>query len=820
MSHAEERSDRNKRPVKDPPPVGESVASAVPEQVAALLSCLIARPDRAGRYEDLVEIGRGGMATVYQARDRELGRAVALKVAAGTSDLPAGHEEELDRTQRFLAEAQITGQLDHPGIVSVHEMAIDAAGRLFFSMKLVRGHNLATVFDLVQDGRDGWNEVRALAVLLKVCEAVAFAHERRVVHRDLKPANIMVGRFGEVFVMDWGLARVLGRPDAHGLRPRPYPSTTLTTLETVRTREPSGHESPLITMDGRIVGTPCYMAPEQAQGHVDQVNERSDVYSLGAILYQLLTGMSPYAIPHQAMTPHTVLARVLEGPPRPIAELNPAAPAALVAICEKAMARRSDDRYPSALELAQDVQAYLEHRPVRARPPSLRQAISLWVQRNRAIALSGTVALATVLSALIWFMLHQERVRRNTERTSDVMAVRALLSEEEQVLTPLLPEGREQCGRWLDRVRSLLDRVPAYRAEVRQQTDPEPPLGREEMEAMLAAVGELEAARDRVERSLADASGHRQRAVGAQQVPWSEVLADLARTPVFRDLHLQEQPGLVPLGKNQAGLWQFWHVPSGHSPGSTDGTIAPGAATGMVLVLLPGGDITIGWDGGESNERLQHLRRPPFLLAMHETTQGQWLHAMGNNPSRRKTGTRHHDILYSATHPVESVTWFEAQRLASRLGLRLPEAPELEYAGRANVPGSHLFAGRHAEQQKGLENLREQSFAARFGGSDALPWDDGFPENAPVGSFRMNPFGLYDVGGNVSEWTATLYGPEAAPGEADPSGTPITERLRCVRGGSWGSRIKDVRASYNMFYRPGYSSHWVGVRLARDWTKP
>ncbi|MBL8767005.1 MAG: serine/threonine protein kinase, partial [Planctomycetes bacterium] len=225
----------------------------------ALLEALKARGPSSSRYRLKGEVAQGGMGIILRVWDEDLRRHLAMKVMLDEQDGAAS------RLSRFLEEAQVTGQLDHPGIVPVHELGIDARGRVFFTMKLVKGRTLAQVFEAVKHGDDGWSVTRALSVVLRVCEAMAFAHEKGVIHRDLKPANIMVGRFGETYVMDWGLARVLGKKDTKDIRPRPNES-----VSAVRSsRRDSGHatpDSPMLTMDGDQVGTPAYMPPEQARG--------------------------------------------------------------------------------------------------------------------------------------------------------------------------------------------------------------------------------------------------------------------------------------------------------------------------------------------------------------------------------------------------------------------------------------------------------------------------------------------------------------------------------------------------------------------------
>src|SRR5262245_13113982 len=188
----------------------------------ALLKRLAEHTLGRSRYRLQGEIARGGMGAILRIWDEDLRRALAMKVilgkgeSAGSGGTPPVDARELGR---FLEEAQVTGQLDHPGIVPVHELGLDSDGRVYFTMKLVKGRDLKAILDLVFGEQEGWNETRALGVFLKVCEAMAYAHAKGVVHRDLKPANVMVGSFGEVFVMDWGLARVQGPKEARGAAP-------------------------------------------------------------------------------------------------------------------------------------------------------------------------------------------------------------------------------------------------------------------------------------------------------------------------------------------------------------------------------------------------------------------------------------------------------------------------------------------------------------------------------------------------------------------------------------------------------------------------
>ncbi len=357
------------------------------------------------RYELQGEIARGGMGAVLRVWDEDLRRTLAMKVILGKGDSPTeGGTPPVDTRMlgRFLEEAQITGQLDHPGIAPVHELGLDSDGRVYFTMKLVKGRDLKHIFDLVFEGKEGWNETRALSVMLKVCEAMAYAHKKGVIHRDLKPANVMVGSFGEVYVMDWGLARVLGRKDTHDIRLRPEFASSLASVKTERRAErDEAPDSPLVTMDGDVMGTPAYMPPEQARGEIEKLSARSDVYALGAMLYHLLARRMPYVPPGAKVNNRMVLLWVLEGPPKRLHELRQEIPAELAAICEKAMSRDAGQRYPDTLALAEDLRAYLEHRVVAAYETGAVAELKKWVGRNKPLAMAIAAAVVLLIGGLV-----------------------------------------------------------------------------------------------------------------------------------------------------------------------------------------------------------------------------------------------------------------------------------------------------------------------------------------------------------------------------------------------------------------------------------
>ena len=453
----------------------------------ALLTQLASYRSPTSRYDDHGEFARGGMGQIRHVYDKSVRRRLAMKILL---DRDGGDAEgSAHSLGHFLEEAQVAGQLDHPGIVPVHELGVDAEGRIFFTMKLVKGEDLRSVFDRVADPNDEeWNTTRALNVMHRVCEAMAYAHDKGVIHRDLKPGNVMVGKYGETYVMDWGLAKVLGRKDSRDLRIHPDATASLKTAR--RDAAAETPDSPIMTMDGAVVGTPAYMPPEQAKGRIEEVGPPADVYAVGAMLHHLLSGRMPYTEPGDRISARMILLAVTQGPPKPLAVLAPTAPAELVAIVEKAMAQEIGDRYPDMMALARDLRAYLETRVVAAYETGAWAELKKWVARNKALAITSAAAVVVVAALATWSNLtirEERRVAQSERDTAEAERDRVLrladkrrldvLLDDADQLWPAHPENEEGLTKWLGRVDELLAKLPLHEetlAEVRAKGTPLP----------------------------------------------------------------------------------------------------------------------------------------------------------------------------------------------------------------------------------------------------------------------------------------------------------------------------------------------------------
>ncbi len=432
-----------------------------------------------------IELGRGGIGRVLIAHDEHLGREVAVKELLSQPNAVGGSQRSTNprssiQAARFLREARLTGQLEHPNIVPVYELGQRGDGTLYYTMKVVRGKNLANALDKAKNLSE---RLKLLGHYADLCDAIAYAHSRGVIHRDIKPENVMVGEFGETVVLDWGLAKPKYEhelDEAHqaeraanaDARPAAAPAgpqdqTTVDSpkgpgVSAARRVNPSsdGEGNIAATDDGTLLGTPLYMSPEQAQGDLAFIDERTDVWALGVVLYELLTGEPPFT----AKTALDVLVRIVKGGYEPIREKCPEAPPELVAIAEKALRRNRLERYPDARAMTEEIRAYLTGGRVAAYNYGFWQLFKRWAARHKAVLVTaGAAVVALVALGVVSFVEIAEERDRAMAAHSEAVKAREVAeaemrrAEQAELATRTARDGAEQLVRYM--VSELKDKL-------------------------------------------------------------------------------------------------------------------------------------------------------------------------------------------------------------------------------------------------------------------------------------------------------------------------------------------------------------------------
>jgi WD40 repeat protein/serine/threonine protein kinase len=411
------------------------------------------------RFQILHPHARGGIGLVSVAFDAELQREVALK------QIKSQNADDPDSRARFLLEAEVTGRLEHPGIVPVYGLGFDDQSRPYYAMRFVRGITLEEAIVKYHAGppgvsRDSHQRMLELRLLLgrfvSVCHTMAYAHSRNVLHRDLKPANVLLGPYNETLIVDWGLAKVMDRNEPFSMR-----GMNAANEGEARKDHPAPHVIPPLgagsstdTVAGAAFGTPAFMSPEQAEGQLDRLGPTSDVYSLGAILYTLLCGCPPFESAWCEVT--TLLARVRGGEFTPPRQVNTGAPRPLEAICLKAMSLRPGDRYSNARDLAADIERWLADEPVLAYTETRWERLQRWARGHRPLVAGLGALLVTAVVGLTLGLFLLGQAQRETE------AQRQLAIEQRQVASFMSAEANSRAASL--RRRDYVNRVNlAYR---------------------------------------------------------------------------------------------------------------------------------------------------------------------------------------------------------------------------------------------------------------------------------------------------------------------------------------------------------------------
>jgi serine/threonine protein kinase/formylglycine-generating enzyme required for sulfatase activity len=792
------------------------------------------RPELPGRYEDLGLIAGGSFGEVRRVNDTLFERVVAMKI------LHAEHAERPHVRHRFLVEAQITAQLQHPGIVAVYDRGELSDGRIWYTMKEVRGRTLGAVIDELYAARtadafvtaaSGWTFRRVVDAFARIAQALAYAHSRGIVHRDLKPENLMVGEFGEVLVMDWGLARRIGE------------------VESGRDGGQSSPREPGVTQHGDILGTPSFMPPEQARGDTARHGPWSDVYALGAVLYYLLTGEAPFR-----GTLAEVLAAILHGPPVRVRDAGVRAPEELCAVCERAMAREIGDRYESAEAMAAEVVAWLDGARRREqalaivdRVRRVEPVIATLRARRGALEADARRLLEDVKpfeaverKAPAWALsdeaarLGREIALRETEWLEGMhgaLSVEPELLEAHAVLSDhykdrLLEAERASRGEDAIRFEALLhahDRgryASLIRGEGALTLVTDPPGARVSLHAFIEEKRRL--------------------------VP--RFVEELGETPILAR-RLQKGSYLCVIraeGRAEVKLPVLIER-GGHWDGAAPGESAPHAIPLPREDELSAGEVYVPagfcWVGGDpqATDSLPGKRIwiDGFVIGKHPVTTAEYLAflndlvAAGHEERAEAACPRlpggnepalHRDALGAYVLPPE--------REGLRLRLDLPMGLVSWHGASAYVQWLAEKTGRPWR----LPNELEREKAARGADGRLAPWGDhldatfacvleshrGAPAPAAVGTYPADesPYGVLGLAGYVRDWCINPWRVDGPPLEAgrlrlDPA-QPEDDDFRIIRGGSWASSLQHSRAAARFGARPGTRWHFVGLRATRS----
>jgi formylglycine-generating enzyme required for sulfatase activity len=759
-----------------------------------------------GRHSIAHVLGVGGMGVVYEAYDPELDRRVALKVL--TSSAASGGT----LFARFFSEARVTARLEHSHIVPIYDIANDGEGRVFMTMRKIEGLSLRELLDALRDRDEAmtarWTRLRLLHAFLKVCEAIAYAHSRGVVHRDIKPANVMIGEFGEVLVVDWGIARV-------------------------RTTQGETEWPRITPTDGAVIGTPGYMSPEQASGQLDAVDERSDLFSLGAILYELLA----HAPAYRGATPFDILQQTLQGPPIAPHLRAPelSIPEELSQICMRALAHDREQRFRSVPELSRAIEEFLEGtRRREAADALLARASESW---QRYVTLGK----------------EREELLAREKRHADVADAWAPLSERRELM-----EVRSELASLEPRRAKLFGEVISLCENALANAGDYPPARAALAHAYLSRLAEAEEQRDvpstvyYADRVQAYDDGQYQTLLAGTgsltlhtDPPGAEVVCErfdqrglvfttiertvLGRTPLL-DVPLPMGSYLLTLkypGKRDTNYPVHITRARAWSSGERPVPLFSDDEIGASFAYVPHGPFACGGDAeAPGSDPLRSVEVHGFFMARFPVTLEEYVEFLNELHDRDPA-----EAWRRCPRSESSLREAEGQYLRRpRTGARYT-LPEVDPDGNewdprwpafgvswndAQAYAQWITAKSGAAHRLALEHEREK--AARGADGRFFPWGDGFdrtlckmgdsrrgrPKPEPVGAFPtdVSIYGVRDLAGSMRDWC----------GDADFDGD---SSLRPVRGGSWNYDPRFCRAACRLGRAPWRVFAYNGFRLVR-----
>jgi serine/threonine-protein kinase len=769
------------------------------------------------KYTVVAPIGSGGMGEVMLVQDRDLRRDVAMKV------LRQDFAGDAAMKRRFVAEAQATSQLEHPGIPPVHDIGLTPRGSVYFTMKVVRGETLAGVLKKLvlgaKDVRQVYTLHKLVSAMERICEACHFAHEKGVVHRDLKPENVMLGEFGEVHVMDWGIAKVT---TSAGAEDTDHAPDVVHTLET---------ESILLTQAGTVKGTIPYMSPEQARG--DALDRRSDVWSLGAMLYEVLT-----LFPAFEGAGAQLIVRVRAGEFPDVATRNPRRPVpeALAAVCRRAMSKDPAARHATAREFGEELRAWLDgraekqrrHREAEELAAQGRAAMAAYVAARESIHAAEDLAAQTATRFQPWHSVEEKGELLDARAAVDATKKKAVLAfaETTRLLEGALlaePENAGARGALADLWKGRLDDAER-RADSADKDFALTMVGRYDdgrLAGYLSGDGSLELTSDPPGAQVTIARFEDRRGIlylGEARTLGTTPLAPVT-LPMGSYLCVLRHPGRrdvrypVHITRNRA-----W---TGRVEIRTDREV------GEEFVLVPGGPFVYG-DGKDART----LELPDFVIAEKPVTFGDWAEFLaavakeqgledaakltprikGDHPylvrgddgtwrtgstlvegvAREKCVAAHGED-FEMRVPVMGVSWFDAvawcewkTRTTGR-AWRLPTEEEREKSARG-VDGRRFPWG----------DLEDATLSKS---RDSRNWN---AQPEPVGSFpaATSVYGMVDATGGMWEWTDSWFDARAVG--------------RVLRGGCWYAPTGNLHCANRFSHDPGYRYTGMGFRPARS----